>query len=134
MKIIKETDSYNARRYGRPWIARVVFSQSAKGEFVWGDWTGDHYNGGEGILSIEANLGDIIAIGQKDHRNSKRSAPDFYVVMAAGELEEIGDKGAAYKYYLTIIDQEWNQEVLRTEKEKLLARIAEIDKMMGVGK
>ena len=99
MEIRINTNSYNHRRYGRPWIAKVDFS-TPKGDFSWGDWTGDAYNGGEGVLSIDAVPGDIIATGQKDNRKPSNSAPYFYVVTAAGEIENIGDKGTAYKYYL----------------------------------
>ena len=95
MNIIIETDSYNHRRYGKPWIAKVDFTESTKGDFSWGDWTGDHYNGGDGVLSISANLGDIIAKGQKDFRNPRKSAPNFSVVAADGALDSLGDKGDA---------------------------------------
>jgi len=80
MEITKETGSYNQRRMGRPWIAKVDFTNS-KGDFSWGDWTGDQYNGGAGVLSINAKPGDIIATGQKDNRQPKNSAPDFFVVL-----------------------------------------------------
>lgn len=60
MTITKETNSYNQRRYGKPWIAVVDFSDP-KGKFSFGDWTGDHYNGGVGVLTVEANPGVIIA-------------------------------------------------------------------------
>ena len=129
MNITRETSSYNERRYGRPWIAKVNFSGS-KPDYQWGDWTGDHYNGGDGILSIDADPGDIIAIGQKDNRKPKNSAPDFYVVTPDGDLSHIGDKGEAYKYYLTKKDAAPDMEALEAEKEKLLARIAEIDKIL----
>ena len=99
MEITIETSSYNHRRMGKPWIAKVDFS-NPKGDFSWGDWTGDHYNGGDGVLSINANPGDIIATGQKDNRQSKNSAPEFFVVLANGDIDNIGDKGTAYKYYL----------------------------------
>ena len=98
MEITRETASYNQRRYGQPWIARVRFAASTKGDFTWGDWTGDKYNGGEGVLVLNAEIGHIVAIGQKDNRNQKNSAPTFYVTKKDG-LEEIGDKGAAYKYF-----------------------------------
>ena len=39
MKIEINTSSYNERRYGRPWIARVTFP-AAKGEFAFGEWVG----------------------------------------------------------------------------------------------
>ena len=56
MEITIETHSYNAKRCGRPWIAGVDFSSSTKGDFKWGDWTGDQYNGGEGVLSLLPTL------------------------------------------------------------------------------
>ena len=78
MKITIETNTYNHRRYGKPWIAVVDFAGNAKGDFAWGDWTGDHFNGGAGVLSIVANPGDIIARGQKDNRQPRNSAPAFF--------------------------------------------------------
>jgi len=131
MNITIETSSYNHRRMGKPWIAKVDFS-SPKGDFAWGDWTGDHYNGGVGVLSIEANPGDIIAIGQKDNRQPKNSAPDFFVVTTIGELEKIGDKGEAYKYYLANKTQCVDKEALQQEKAKLQKRIDEINKLLEV--
>jgi len=131
MKITKETSSYNQRRMGKPWIARVAFNESSQGEFLWGSWTGDAYNGGEGILSINVNPGEIVAIGQKDNRQPRNSAPVFYVVSATGILDYIGDKGAAYKYFLEHKNITLDCDVLRKERETLLARIAEIDAIIN---
>lgn len=131
MEIRIETNSYNHRRYGKPWIAIVDFSQSTKGDFSWGDWTGDHYNGGEGVLTINANPGDIIARGQKDFRKAQNSAPDFFVINSEGKREYIGDKGAAYKYYLDHKDAAPDLDALRKERETLVARIAEIDAILN---
>jgi len=101
MKITKETESYNHRRYGKPWITKVDFNESAKTNvFDFGNWTGDHYNGGTGVLSIEGIPGEIIAIGQQDFREPQNSALEFYIVNPDCRLESIGDKSAAYKYYL----------------------------------
>jgi len=130
MKITIETSSYNERRYGKPWIAIVDFSASTKGDFDWGEWAGDHYNGGEGVLEITAAPGDIIARGQKDNRKPKNSAPNFYFVTPRGELENIGDKGAAYRHYLANEDADIDRDALQTEKETLLARIAEINELL----
>jgi len=130
MEITIETDNYNQRRYGRPWIARVDFSKSVKGDFAWGDWTGDHYNGGSGVLTITANPGDIIAQGQKDNRQPRNSAPDFNVVGASGSLEYLGDKGAAYKYFLEIKAATPDLDALRKERETLLTRLAEINNIL----
>jgi hypothetical protein len=130
MQITQNTQGYNHRRYGKPWIAKVNFNGSAKGDFAFGNWTGDHYNGGEGVLSIDANPGDIVATGQKDFRQPKNSAPDFFVVNPTGELAAIGDKGAAYRYYLDTKDSGPNQDALRQERIALIARIAEIDNLL----
>lgn len=83
-----ETEMYNQRRYGRPWIATVDFSTRAAGEFKFGEWCGDGLNGSEGMLEIKTEEGAVIATGQKDHRNSKNSAPEFFTVLKGGELEE----------------------------------------------
>lgn len=130
MQITKETGSYNHRRMGKPWIARVDFS-TPKGEFAWGDWSGDHYNGGEGVLSIEAAPGDIIAKGQKDNRQPRNSAPYYYVVLADGRLDPLGDKGAAYKFYLSRKSAAPDLDALRAERLALVARIAEIDAIIN---
>ena len=131
MKITVETSVYNPRRYGKPWIALIDFSSSTKGEFSWGDWTGDARNGGAGILSITTNAGDIVARGQKDNRNSSNSAPDFYVVSKLGKLESIGDKGAAYKFFLGRKNDIINKDELNKEREALILRIAEIDSIIA---
>ena len=131
MNITKETSSYNQRRMGRPWIAKIDFNNNSKGDFAWGNWTGDHYNGGKGVLSINANHNDIIAIGQKDHRQPRNSSPDFYVVTATGKLDNLGDKGAAYKHYLKTKDQGIDKEALEIEKTQLLTRLMEIDKILN---
>jgi len=130
MEITIETGSYNHRRMGKPWIAKVTFA-TPKGDFSWGVWTGDHYNGGEGVLSINANPGDIIAQGQKDNRQPKNSAPDFSVVDPDGTLKHIGDKGGAYKYYLEHKTATPDPDALQRERETLVARIAEIDSIIG---
>ena len=130
MQITVETSSYNHRRMGKPWIAKVDFS-TPKGDFSWGDWTGDHYNGGEGVLSIDAAPGDIIAKGQKDNRQPRNSAPDFYVVTADGKLDPLGDKGDAYKHYLAHKTAAPDHAALKAERDRLIARIAEIDAIIG---
>ena len=128
MEITLTTDSYNQRRYGKPWIAKVDFSDP-KGAFSFGDWIGDGWNGGAGTLQIDANPGDIIATGQKDNRNPKYSAPDFYEVTSDGKLNYLGDKGAAYKHYK---DQPTiDRTALTAERDRLMARVAEINTILG---
>jgi hypothetical protein len=46
-------------------------------------------------------------------------------------LAAIGDKGAAYKYYLDHKDAAPDLDGLRKERESLLARIAKIDTILN---
>lgn len=98
MKVEVKTSSYNQRRYGKPWIAKVTF-ETPKGEFHFGDWVGDHYNGSAGLLVLEADPGDIVAIGQKDFRKAQNSAPDWYRVDSEGGLGSLLNKAEAYKLF-----------------------------------
>lgn len=92
-----DTASYNDRRYGKPWIAKVDFSANKQGEYKWGDWIGRP--GEEGILEINVMPGDIVAKGQKDRRQISEP-PTFYVVTDEGELKRLLDKVTAYKRFL----------------------------------
>lgn len=91
-----KTGSYNSRRYGKPWVARVDFTNNPKGGFQWGTWVGDGRVGSEGLLLIDADEGDIIAEGQRDFRNPRNSAPIYYQVRG-GELVKLSGKAEAYK-------------------------------------
>jgi hypothetical protein len=93
-KIEIKTDSYNQRRYSKPWIAVVNFSNTPKGEYAWGDWVGDHNNGSNGILVISAEEGDIIASGQKDYRGNKTEIT--YYQVSNGALLPLSGKVEAY--------------------------------------
>lgn len=93
MNITRSTSSYNDRRYGKPWIARVDFVADPKGKFLWGNWIGQPGEAGE--LSVDAQPGDVIASGQKDFRKSKNSAPDWYTVDINGDLVSHATKIAA---------------------------------------
>ncbi len=96
MEIIIETDSYNEKRYSRPWIACVTF-ETAKGEFNFGDFIGEH--GDEGLLKlIKVEIGDIMARGQKDYRKARNSVPRYYIVEGSNEFKEISKKDAYLHY------------------------------------
>jgi len=118
MKIERNTSSYNERRYSRPWIAKVDFSDS-KGNFIWGQWIGRQ--GEEGILIIDANSGDIIAMGQKDLRKPRNSAPDYYEVLSDGTLSSIESKAAAYRQW-----KENQKKQIEPKPEKEYSRAIEI--------
>lgn len=95
MEIQIETSSYNSRRYSKPWIARVDFSSSPKGDFHFGDFVGDDR---EGLLVIQADEGHVIAKGQKDYRNPRRTELEFFVVGGDGKLLET-TRAQAYKQW-----------------------------------
>lgn len=127
MRISQHFGSYNARRYGKPWVSKIVaWPVGGKSEVVWGSYLGDD-NGGE--VEIEANVGDIIRTGQKDGRGGNTSA-DWYVVEPDGSLREI-DAAEARKLFGKVPAQDTSDKIaLMAEKEKLLARIAEIDMLL----
>ncbi len=97
-KIEIPTNEYNSRRYSKPWIARVTFTQTAKALYEWGRWIGteSHGTGSAGALVITAAEGDIIARGRKDYRGGNTSLTFFQV--RDGVLVELpGGKVEAYK-------------------------------------
>lgn len=94
-KIEIATDSYNDRRYGKPWIAIVDFSANAQGDYVWGDFVGRP--GDAGLLVLEATPGDIIAKGQRDNRKPSNSTTQFYQLQTDGTLGPEITKAEAYK-------------------------------------
>jgi len=98
-RIEVKTSTYNQRRYSKPWIAKVDFSNNPSGNYNWGDWIGDHYNGSDGLLVITAKENDIIATGQKDFRQPKNSAPDWWYVDSVGNILALDSKADAYRYY-----------------------------------
>jgi hypothetical protein len=94
-RIEKPMGSYNERRYSKPWIAVVDFSKAVNGEFRWGNWVGDAH-GGSGLLVMDVEDGDIVAIGQKDFRQPRNSVPTWYQVVE-GKLVKLSGKAEAYK-------------------------------------
>lgn len=67
-KVSIDTDSYNEKRYGKPWIAKATFENN-KMVYSFGDWVGTH--GFKGMLILDnVAVGDIIARGQKDNRGN----------------------------------------------------------------
>jgi hypothetical protein len=92
----KETDSYNERRYGSYWCAKVTFPNGAKPAYEWGESTAKW--GKAGLLRIECKPGEIIAWGQKDLRHSDRSEHKIQVMEADGRMRTI-DATEAFRLY-----------------------------------
>lgn len=84
IRIEIETQAYNNRRYGKPYIAVVEFSSDPKGKFTWGEWVGSP--GSAGLLVINAEVGSIVAKGQKDFRGRGESI-DWWCQVVSGDPE-----------------------------------------------
>jgi len=95
------TSKYNARRFSRPWVAVVTFRRTGKASYNWGRWLGEVSNGigSDGVLVIVANDGDIIAVGQKDHRGN--NTPTTWYQVRDGMLVKL-DGGKTEAFRLTI--------------------------------
>ena len=88
-------DGYNARRYTKPWIAKIIAWPVGKSpELQFGGYLGND-NGGS--TEIEAAEGDIIRGGQRDGRGGHTTS-NWYVVNSNGELVKI-DQVEARKLY-----------------------------------
>lgn len=89
MLIVKRYESFNQRRYGNPWIARVN-PKTAKIDFSVrvGGYTG-RYNAGEaGDLYItEPQEGAVYAYGQKDYRGNNGGYQ--YIKVVDGKIVDI---------------------------------------------
>ncbi len=128
MKITEKTDSYNERRYGKPWIAKVDFSKNPLGEFQFGNFIGEP--GRAGILEINAEPGDVLAYGQKDNRSSRYSAPNYYLVGEGCVQTKLAGKAEAYTEWKRINKSVSEKPALIEEKERILARLAEIELLL----
>lgn len=103
MKLVLETNAYNERRYGKPYIAKC--DEKAK-VIEWGDWLGDI--GFSGELSIDVEPGDLLMQGQKDFRKPRNSAPAY----------------GLFKNYETEIEWTDKMSAIRAQRE-FLANVAE---------
>lgn len=111
MRITIETLAYNDRRHGKPWIAKVMEWKTSRPEIEWGAWHGQP--GGKGTLEINAEPGDIIRYGQKDHRNARRSDNEWAVVQEDGTLDDV-TQAQAREHWLNRQEQAlpaWKQDV-----------------------
>ncbi|MBA4385908.1 MAG: hypothetical protein C0410_14310 [Anaerolinea sp.] len=96
IKIEIKTDHFTPKRFSKPWIAKVDFSNVIKGEYTWGEWIGDANLGTDGLLVIEGlEPGDIVATGQKDAAGKKTKVEWFQV--RGKELELLSGKIEAYE-------------------------------------
>lgn len=87
MKVLKNYDSFNRRRYSDPWVA-IVDPKTAKPDFSKevGGYTGGYGRGEAGQLYlIEPQEGAVYMYGQKDYRGG-RNTERGYVLYKNGEF------------------------------------------------
>ena len=82
MKYTETTESYNASRYGKPWMALVSTSLTKDFSFI--DWDGRP--GGSGEFFFDAEPGTILAYGQKDLRKGRGGVDGYQICMPDGKL------------------------------------------------
>ena len=122
MRISIDTEVYNERRYGKPWIATVTFESASKTNFSFGDWAGQA--GYSGLLELDCEDEDIVARGQKDNRNPNNSVPVFFIVQN-GELCWIS-KVDAYRH-----TQRDKHKARKKARAKILDANEEIQRICG---
>ena len=93
--------SYNEKRYGSPWIARVTLRPvGSRPDLVFGNYLGDHRNGGAGEAEILAKPGDIVRWGQKDNRGNKNTEAYWGVVNDDATITRLTEAEARKAYSL----------------------------------
>lgn len=87
MIIKRSFGSYNERRYGKPWGAKITFPDSIKPKYDFdGYWDGSH-------VLINADIGDVVAFGQRDHRGNG-TKKSLFIVEPDGELTQVSEANA----------------------------------------
>ena len=95
MRVARAIGPYNPRRYGRPWIAKVTsWPVGGKPKLEFGFYVGDEC-GGE--VEISAEPGDVLRIGQRDHRGNN-STDCWYVLLPSGRLDRVSAAQARGAY------------------------------------
>jgi hypothetical protein len=90
MRIEIKYKPYNFRRYSKPWIAKSkAWPTGKQPEVEWGVYVGGAFGRTGGFVEIEAEPGDIIRDGIKDHRKPHQSDNDWSVVETDGTLRKI---------------------------------------------
>jgi hypothetical protein len=83
MRVTYEVGSYNPRRYGKPWIARVTAWPIGKIPTLQFGATVDVWT-----AEIDAEPGAVIRFGQKDQRRGNNTTADWGIVLPDGTVRE----------------------------------------------
>ena len=94
---------YDVTNLKRPWVAKVEFPENARAEYQFGKWIsgdGKPVPGDSGMLTIDAEKGDVIVTGQKN-LSTEESNQVFHIVRNdEGQLDPC-PKMDALKHYRT---------------------------------
>lgn len=125
-KISIETDLYNERRYGKPWIAVVTFEYPSTPTFKFGEWIGSI--GCSGILEIDVEEGDVIARGQKDNRKPLNSTPAYYIFENGKMQENSILKKDAYLHFKKMQENSVSElDRLKSRRNEIYVELTDID-------
>lgn len=93
---VVEWNSYNGRRYGRPWAAVVTYDAAGRPSY---DFKRGSYQGSDagGTLFVNAKPGDVVAYGQKDSRGNG-GTNTIAIVQSDGSVSDT-TKAAAFRHY-----------------------------------
>jgi hypothetical protein len=138
MDYVIPTESYNERRYGKPWAAFVTTSLSK--DFAWIEWTGRPGYAGE--FRFDAEPGAMIARGQKDNRKGRGGVDRYVVLMPNGgwvNTQEVGESEAGLlrmepeQRWRAVADERLAYWTCRLAKDSnAAARTARYAAMLGV--
>jgi hypothetical protein len=88
MLVIKSYNSFNERRYGNPWVAKVNADGKINFSVKVGGYTGGYNKGEAGQLYINNPVeGAVYAYGQKDYRGNNGGYS--YIKIVNGEIVAI---------------------------------------------
>ena len=89
MKITHETQPYNHRRYSKPWIALVDFTDPIKPTFEFGIYISSRLIISPSPGVIDCSYRDILAVGHKDYRDLRDNETMWFFVNIDGTLSKL---------------------------------------------
>ena len=133
--IAYEFDSYNHRRYGRPWAAVVELTEDdtkLSYDFSLRTTVLADNDGDAGVLEIHDVLpNQVLVIGQKDYRG-KKSKKQFFIVSPDGRISrDYPDRMADAVYHLR---REAERDPDDKHRESIIAMIHDIMQKEGITK
>lgn len=122
MNYTESTPSYNERRYGKPWMAKLTTSLTKDFEFI--DWDGRPGSAGE--FNFSAEPGTLLAYGQKDIRKGRGGVDGYQICMPDGSLPKVSDTSVMELRKLPTSDRpKAFARIVITHREQFIAEMPE---------